>query len=308
MSESKNVLNLIVHADDFGLSEKVNQGILHAHQTGILTSASIMANGSAFEHAVGICQAVPTLDAGIHLTLVEEEPVLKANLVPSLVDGTGRLHRHATTFTGRYFAGKIRLQEVQCELEAQIQKVMSHGVTVSHLDSHQHLHMLPQILDITINLARKYGIEAIRLPRETIRLYMLGGEAAVSRVLQLLMLNMFCGLGKNTNSVRADHFVGFFFSGNLHKKNLHKLFESLPTAGTCELMCHPGLDDPTTRYGHWGYHWADELTALTDPEIAEFLRQRGIRLISYCELAQPAAPCVAAPELDHTADVRAMDA
>jgi hopanoid biosynthesis associated protein HpnK len=302
------VLRLIVHGDDFGLSERVNEGILQSHQGGILTSASIMANGAAFEHAVGICQGVSTLDAGIHLTLVEENPVLKANLVPSLVDATGRLHRHATTFTRRYFAGKIRLQEVQCELEAQIQKVISQGVTVSHLDSHQHLHMLPQVLDITIKLARKYGIKAIRLPRETIRLYMLGGEGAVARVWQLLILNTFCRFGKNTSSVRTDHFVGFFFSGNLHKKNLHKVFESLPTTGTCELMCHPGLADSSTRYAHWRYHWAIELTALTDPEIAEFLRQRGVRLISYRELAQPAVPCVAAPELDHTADVRAMDA
>jgi hopanoid biosynthesis associated protein HpnK len=301
------MLKLIVHADDFGLSEKVNDGILQAHQSGILTSASIMANGAAFEHAVDICRAVPTLDVGIHLTLVEEEPVLKANLVPSLVDVTGRLHPHATTFTRRYLAGKIRLEEVQCELEAQTRKVMSHGVTVSHLDSHQHLHMLPQILDITIKLAKKYGIAAIRLPRETIRGHMLKGEGAVPRVLQLLTLNMFCRLGKNTNSVRTDNFVGFFHGGNLHKKNLHKLIESLPTSGTCELMCHPGFDDSRSRYGHWGYHWSSELTALTDPEIAELLRQRGVDLISYRQLAQPAAPYAAAVELSH-AKAGAVDA
>jgi hopanoid biosynthesis associated protein HpnK len=295
-SETPNILKLIVNADDFGISEKVNEGILKAHEVGILTSASIMANGAAFEHAISICRRIPSLDLGIHLTLVEEEPVIRANQVRSLVDASGRLHRHAATFTRKYFTGKIRLQEVERELEAQVRKVMSRGIKVSHLDSHQHLHMLPQVLRLTIKLAKKYGIEAIRLPHETIRPYMLRGEGAISRALQLSILNIFCRLGKNTNSVRIDDFVGFFFGGNLQKKNLYKILQSLPTRGTCELMCHPGLDDPDTRYGHWGYHWSDELAALTDPQIADFLRQRGVVLISYRELAQVAAPHVSAVE------------
>jgi hopanoid biosynthesis associated protein HpnK len=301
------VLKLIVNADDFGLSERVNDGILQSHGSGILTSASIMANGAGFEHAIGICRAVPTLDVGIHLTLVEEEPVLRTNLVPSLIDGTGRLHRHAAIFTRRYFAGTIRLEEVECELEAQIQKVMSYGITVSHLDSHQHLHMLPQVLAITIKLAKKYGIGAIRLPRETIRRYMFSGQGAARRMLQLLILNMFCRFGKNTNSTRVDEFVGFFFSGNLHKNNLGKLLECLPTSGTCELMCHPGFDDASTRYGHWGYHWSNELNALTDPEMADFLRQRNVALISYRQLAQSATPQGTASGLSHTVEATSVE-
>jgi len=275
------MLRLIVHADDLGLTERVNEGILHAHLTGILTSASIMANGNAFDHAVSICHRKPTLDVGIHLTLVEEQPSLNPDMVPSLVDSAGRLHNHATTFTNKYLAGKIRLEEVWCELEAQIKKVTSRGIPVSHLDSHQHLHMLPQILNMTIRLARKYHIPAIRLPREPVRPYMLGGEGGLPRILQLLILNIFCSLGKNRISLRPDHFAGFRFGGNLDKKNLQRLLQSLPDSGICELMCHPGLDDPNSPYRHWGYHWQDELSALVDPEIADFLRQKGIGLVSY---------------------------
>ena len=68
--------------------------------------------------------------------------------------------------------------------------------------------------------------------------------------------------------IRTDHFIGFFLGGNLHKKNLRKVLQHLPLTGACELMCHPGLDDPNTRYNHWGYHWADELSALTDQLIS----------------------------------------
>lgn len=280
------MLQLIVHADDLGLSAQVNEGILQAHLHGIVTSASIMANGAAFEHAISLCRSVPTLDIGLHLTLVEEQPLLDAGLVPSLVDATGRLHRHATTFTKKYFAGKIELREVRSELEVQLRRVLSHEINVSHLDSHQHLHMLPQILRITIDLAKKYNIPAIRLPREHIHLDMLKRTGSVSRILQLFILNTFCCLGRNMPTRRTDYFLGFFFGGNLHTENLQRLLRYLPSTGTCELMCHPGLDDPTTRYRHWGYRWSDELHALIAPEISDALRRKGVQLISYRQLAQ----------------------
>ncbi len=276
---------LIVHADDFGLSEKINDGILHAHRHGILTSASIMANGKAIEHAMRICRSVPTLDVGVHLTLVEELPVLPREQIPSLVNGEGRFHRHAMTFLKKYVTGRIRLPDVRRELEAQVKKVLGYGISVSHLDSHQHLHILPQILSITVALAREYGIPAIRLPYETPRFYMLGSREIFSRLPQLLGLNLFCRLGEKTIPLRTAHFVGFFFGGNLQKKNLHKALQCLPSAETCELMCHPGLEDAITPYRHWRYHWAEELLALTDPKIADFLSAKGIRLISYRQLA-----------------------
>jgi predicted glycoside hydrolase/deacetylase ChbG (UPF0249 family) len=102
----------------------------------------------------------------------------------------------------------------------------------------------------------------------------------------LLVLKTFCRLGRKAIRVRTDHFHGFLFGGQLHTHHLKKLLRSLPPTGTCELMCHPGWDDPHTRYGHWGYHWADELAALIDPEVADLLRERGVQLISYRQLAR----------------------
>jgi hopanoid biosynthesis associated protein HpnK len=280
------MLKLIVHADDFGLSEKVNDGIVQAFRGGILTSTSIMANGAAFDHAVRLCRNVPTLDVGVHLTLVEEKPVLRAITVPSLVNREGRLHRNASIFVAKYMMGRIRLRELRDELEAQILKVRDRGIAPSHLDSHQHLHMLPEILKTIVELADKYNIAAIRFPYEQIVLRPAIGPRSVIRLLRQVVLNIFCRWGKKRISLRTDYFAGFSCGGNLHQENLQRLLQILPLEGTCELMCHPGLDDPDSLYFHWHYNWSNELRALLDPGVQDTLRRQGIQLMSYGQLVQ----------------------
>src|SRR6266571_5105507 len=104
---------LIVHGDDFGISERINEGILRGHCHGILTSASIIANGEAFEHAATLARSTPSLDIGVHLTLIEEKPLLDPAELPTLVNPDGNFHPHVTNFARRYFSGRINLQEVR---------------------------------------------------------------------------------------------------------------------------------------------------------------------------------------------------
>jgi len=276
--------NLIVHADDFGLSEQVNDGILYAHLHGILTSTSIMPNGAAFEHAINICRSNPTLDLGIHLTLVEEKPILQVSTIPTLINGAGKLHHHCTTFVKKYLLGKISTYEIQCELEAQVQQVVNQGISPSHIDSHQHLHMLPRIRKIVINLAKKYNIPAIRVPYETLRYYMFKDLKSINRLLQLAILNLLTLFGSNLYEPHINHFFGFYYSGNLNKHNLLNILQILPSKGNFEIMCHPGFDDPNNCYNHWNYNWSDELNALIDPDIGRFSKNKGIRFISYRQL------------------------
>jgi predicted glycoside hydrolase/deacetylase ChbG (UPF0249 family) len=113
---------------------------------------------------------------------------------------------------------------------------------------------------------------------------MLGGAPAPGRLLQLIVLNGFCRLSGRHPSIRTDHFFGFYFGGRLNKENLRTVLDQLPASGTCELMCHPGLDDAGSAYGHWGYSWKAELDALTDTEIAGLIRARAIELASYANL------------------------
>ena len=103
---------LIVNADDFGLSESVNEGIIEAHLNGIVTSASIMANGRAFNQAIKLCHDNPSLDIGVHLLLVEERPVLAPEKVPSLVSSEGRFHKTSKDFARKYLARRLNLDEI----------------------------------------------------------------------------------------------------------------------------------------------------------------------------------------------------
>jgi hopanoid biosynthesis associated protein HpnK len=277
---------LIVNADDFGLSSAVNEGIVEAHRRGIVTSTSIMANGPAFEHAVELARATPTLDLGVHLTLTEEKPLSDPSRVTSLVDGDGRLHRHVSSFLRNRFGGRVRLDEVRLELDAQITRVFERGLPVSHLDGHQHVHMMPGVSGIVARLAEKHGIRAVRFPREAVRPYMLFDRGAAGRLLQQLVLNAFCTAAETTGAAQPDHFVGFFHGGRLSKANLLQVLATLPRTGVCELMCHPGRPDPAGGYAHWHYRWQEELDALTDPEVAHWLRERRVELVSYAAFAR----------------------
>jgi predicted glycoside hydrolase/deacetylase ChbG (UPF0249 family) len=186
----------------------------------------------------------------------------------------------------RYLLGKIALAEISSELDAQIGKVVANGIKPSHLDGHQHLHVVPGVRRIIESLAKKYAIPAIRYPKERLRLYMLREKAGITRVPQLLALNAFCMFAGTWGAKRTDHFCGFFYGGKLTKENLTRVLEHLPPEGTCELMCHPGLDDLQSPYMHWGYRWQDELDALIDKDIRDYLKFGGVELISYADLAK----------------------
>lgn len=277
-------LSLIVHADDFGLSETVNDGIRYAYLNGILTSTSIMPTGKAFSDAVSLLRSLPDLDIGIHLTLVEERPLLPPDRIDTLVDNNGHLHPHARIFIRKHLQGRIDSHQIQAEFDAQIRKVMDTSLRVTHIDTHQHLHALPSVLKIVISLAQKYGIKRIRKPTERLKGNMFHEFSAFPRLVQMLVLNTFCRAGNWKDILHTDHFAGFFYGGRLSINNLRVLINSLPNQGTCELMCHPGAADESHKYAHWDYNWSDELGALIHNDIAQLIHENAIRLISYRDL------------------------
>jgi hopanoid biosynthesis associated protein HpnK len=279
MTRTAGGTRLIVNADDFGLSEAVNRAVIEAHENGIVTSTSIMAGGAAFEHAADLAARSPTLDVGVHLTLTELQPV--AESVPSLVGAEGRFARHATDFAKRWLRGTIVLGDVRKELDAQIQRVRAHGVQPTHLDGHQHVHVLPGIARVVAELARVNGIRGVRVPTERMHGYMFKDLGGLKRLAEQIALGMFGTLSPLKHLRRVDRFVGFYFGGRLNEQNLRTVLERLPPGKTVELMCHPGLEDPESRYRHWDYAWAAETAALTSPRIRELLGAHGVRLIGY---------------------------
>ena len=156
---------LIVNADDFGISEGVNRGIVEAHLKGILTSTTVMANMPAFEQAAQLRRDHPSLAAGVHLNLTAGNPLLPPHQLPSLVDREGHFLGGRRLLLGLTL-GRVDLRQAEAELSAQLERAISAGFSPDHLDSHHHLHCHPMLQPIVVRLAQRYGIRAIRCPVE----------------------------------------------------------------------------------------------------------------------------------------------
>jgi hopanoid biosynthesis associated protein HpnK len=268
---------LIVNADDFGIAEAVNDGIVAAHDRGIVTSASVMATGPAFEHAVALARSRPRLAVGVHLVLTEHAP-LAGSSVPSLTDANGRFPRHATALARRQLRRRAVAADVRRELDAQIRRVREAGLAITHLDGHQHVHVLPGIAQIVAELAAQHRIAAVRYPVERVRGYMLRSAKNLKRLAEQVALRLICARSPLAPLRRSDDFVGFYFGGRLDERNLTTVLETLPRDGTVELMCHPG--DERMHAADWSYGWAAERDALTSPRIRALLAARGVQLIA----------------------------
>jgi Uncharacterized protein conserved in bacteria len=274
---------LIVNADDLGLTPAVNRGVVRAFQDGIVTSASLLVTGSAFEEAVVLARQNPELDVGLHLALVEERAVLGPDVLPTLVDETGRFPSSSAEFIRRAILGGINWLEVEREIAAQIALFQETGLRLSHLDSHQHLHMFPPVFQIVRRLARWVENVWIRNPAGPWRK---SPDMPMGRWLQRLGLNLTCLSARRLHDgpplQMPDGMYGFEVSGCLTRRALEEILRKIPD-GLHELICHPGEDDVATRtrYSHWGYQWADELEALTAPETQVVLKEHGIALTSF---------------------------
>jgi hopanoid biosynthesis associated protein HpnK len=277
---------LIVNGDDFGLTPGVNAGILDAHRRGILTSASLFANAPATGDAIAIARRTPTLGVGCHLTLVDGTPILPAATLPTLAP-TGRFRLTWRRFIQDALGGRIRLAEVEQELEAQVQRLSDAGVALTHLDSHKHVHAYPPVFRIVARLARQIGVEAVRVPHET------PAAAAVLRyafsrgprrqAIENLLLTPW---SRRDRAMLAEYglppaprFTGRALTGFFTRTSLEELLASLAD-GTTELMTHPGypdaaLDDVRTRLRR---ERAEEAELLMDGRIRSAVTQRGIVL------------------------------
>jgi len=247
------VKQLIVNADDFGLTENVNRGILDAHRDGIVTSATLMANGIAFESAAAASKRFYRLGIGVHLNLTDGAPVADATQIRTLVDRGGRLHMTPARLWAGIATGRVSLADIELELRAQIKKVIGTGVRPTHFDGHKHIHVLPAVSEIVIRLAREFGVPAVRCPMEQtvhaslpVRSH---GPLAISRIKQYLVSRAVSAMARNfrrkleqTGLLSPARFYGISDTGFLDASAIRRILASLPH-GSSELMCHPGYRD-----------------------------------------------------------------
>jgi hopanoid biosynthesis associated protein HpnK len=280
-----------VNADDFGLTAGVNRAIIEGNGSGIVTSATLMANAKASDAAIDLAMAQPGLKTGCHVVLIDGVP-LTANL-SSLTDGSQRFRSSLKQFAIAAVRKQIAADEIQREVEAQIRKLQSCGVTITHVDSHKHTHMFPRVLRSMLRAAKACGIRAVRNPFEPIRSWpvgmVLGSPGLWLRSADVMAFQIFAAefrrALKEEGMVSTDGTVGIAVTGMLDQKKLLQILEALPE-GTWELVCHPGYSDSDLRSTGTRLTQSREieLSALTSTETRQSLANRQIELISYADL------------------------
>ncbi len=249
---------LILNADDFGLTPGVNRAIAELHQAHALTSATLMANGAAFDDAVAVAHANPTLGVGCHIVLTDGIPVSHPQSIPTLLGADGKTFRPSLVdFLQALLRGDIREDDIEREAIAQVQKLQRAGIDVTHLDTHKHTHLFPTVTRPLLHLAERCSIGAIRNPFEQSWSLALGHGNRLRR-LQVKLLGSLKTQFERQPQIRhaqvqtTDGTIGISATGQLDATTLRQILHVLPTEGAFELCCHPGyndsaLDQVTTR-------------------------------------------------------------
>jgi hopanoid biosynthesis associated protein HpnK len=248
------VSHLIVNADDFGLTAGVNRAILELHQAGMLTSTTLMARAEATAEAIRMACATPSLGVGCHVVLVDGDPVLPPHEIPSLVDAqTGRFYPTLGAFLKQLLTGHIRSAEIQAEAAAQTLLLQNEGVTLSHIDTHKHVHMFPAVLKPVLRAAAGCGIRSIRNPFEPAWSLRATPDAPWLRRAEVHLLRQFLPtFFKNValaGLATTGGAVGVLATGTLDAATVSSLLQNLPE-GTWELVTHPGYNDADLAKAH----------------------------------------------------------
>ena len=264
---------LVITGDDLGLHADWDAGIFEALRRGVLTSTSVVTNGPAYPAVARELRAAG-FDCGVHLNLVDGAPLSPAADVPSLVDAQGRFFGSAGRFLLRYVRGQVRRREIGLEWDRQLRRAFDDGLRPTHLNAHYHLHALPGLFGLAVELARRFGIGWVRMPDEPP--WHARGAVAPARAGALWLLAR-----RNRTAHRADGIGlmpcrGIAANGALGLAAWHALFDRLSREAVdlraVEVMCHPG-------------QVIEESAALLSPEFAAELRVRAIPR-SFRELGQ----------------------
>jgi len=285
-----------VNADDFGFTSGVNRAIVEAHTRGVVTSSTLMASGVAFAEAVQFAKSTPELSVGCHVMLIDGSPVLAPERIRSLTV-SDRFRDGLKSFVARSLTGGIDADEISAEATAQIRKLQAAGIAVSHIDTHKHTHLFPQILGPLLRAARECGVRAVRNPfgpRRPMRSSQLMARPNLwTRYAEMKLLRRFAGKFREAADregfATPDGTLGIEVTGALDETLFHAIAQTIPE-GTWEFVCHPGYNDADLRAAKTRLRESreTELRVLTLPAARELLAREGIELVSYRELAGPA--------------------
>ena len=278
---------IVINADDFGLCEGVNKGIVQAHTKGVLTSATLMANMPAAQEAVEIAKGLPNLGVGVHLNLTEGKAISKGAEVDCIVNSEGEFAFSASRLALlAILKGRVR-KAIETELAAQIQWVIDKGIKPTHLDSHKHIHSFPVIFPIVCRLAKRFDIRAIRYvfePRQICRPPWPASTEKERKNAKLLRTMGKINRLQDKSFFNTEALLGVAHTGKIDFSFLRASALYNPV-NVSEIMTHPGftegLDKDRTRLVG---ERKNELYALCGERTKQSFNDAGIRLVHYGQL------------------------
>jgi predicted glycoside hydrolase/deacetylase ChbG (UPF0249 family) len=280
---------LILNADDFGLTPGVNRAVLELNAANALTSATLMANGAAFREAVHSAFVQTTLDVGCHIVLVDGQPVLPHTQIPSLATAAG-FRSTLGSFITDLQRGRIHPIDIENEATAQIQRIQSSGLTVSHIDTHKHTHMFARVLEPVLGAAVHCRVAAIRNPFEPSWSLRATQVKDWKRKLQVMLLRTrrrhFLKLVNRAGLVTTDGAIGVLATGELTAEVLRRLIDTMP-AGTWELVCHPGYRDEALGGIKTRLRESREVERTALLEVFGATKDTSVKQINFSALAAP---------------------
>lgn len=279
---------LVLNADDLGLTGALSRSIVELRLANDLSDVSLLAVGDAFDESVTLLKRGGIESAGVHLCIVGgEAPLSSPGSVATLL-AAGRFRSSWPRVLTAAVSGRIAPSEVEREWEAQIQRVIASGLRVTHLDGHQHLHLLPSLLPIAIRLAKRFQIPFVRAPRGDDPAAFGLPLSAVDRGRALLLSRLGSAARKRLAAAGLPpppRLLGLAEAGRMTLPRLFRIIEKLPALGDFEIALHPGVADEATRRRYrWGYSWDEEALALRSTGLKELLLSRGIETVPFSAL------------------------
>lgn len=245
---------LIINADDFGYSRAINYGIIDSFNYGVLTSTTMMANMPGFQHGVSLAKKHPNLGIGVHLTLTAGKPITRNTKTLTKKDGSFKsldyYERNEVT---------IDQKELYDEWKKQIEKIIQAGISPTHLDSHHHINILPELSAVFFELAREYKLPVrgnTKIPDDV----------------------------KTTN--RFLSLDSLAYEKELWKSmNIDKLINDCQKYTFVEAMCHPGyVDSVLLSNSSFTTDRTKVVDELMNDELKGVLLNNNIKLINFKDL------------------------
>jgi chitin disaccharide deacetylase len=271
------VKGLIVTADDFGAARAVNEAVEVAHRRGILTAASLMIGAPAAADAIERARRMPALRVGLHLVLVDGRPVLPPAAVARLVDAEGRLRSDLTRVSVLIAGSRAARRQLAAEITAQFAAFRDAGLALDHCNAHKHFHLHPLVAGLLCEIGPRFGLRAVRLPREPARV-LRRVEPRTRGAHGLLLGPWLLALRRRLRArglLAPDRAFGLRWSGQMTRARLAGLIRALPD-GVSEIYLHPASGPFAGATP--AYHYREELEALVAPEVVSACRDAALRL------------------------------